>query len=377
VSRWRALADCLLPVALLLQFAAARAPGVVEAVYARGAYPVIAELLGRASGSVPAPVGELLVIPLLLAWSGLAVWNWRAARREQGRALATLGALSAGVGGPWLVFLACWGFNYQRLPFAVSVGLDTRPASLAELKDVCEDLAVASNRLREGLPEDAHGVLRLSDGPAHALGRVAAGFEGIARLYPFLTISPGRPKRLLSSTLFSYLGITGIYLPFTAEASVNLSVPDVELPFSASHETAHRLGVAREEEANYVGYLACRLHPDREFRYAGTLAASSYALAALARVNRRAYLDIAARRTPAVRRDLEALAGWSRRYRSRAAAVSSAVNDAFLRAQGQREGVRSYGRMVDLLIAERRTGSSPRPDSGRRLTDPPRAAEPR
>jgi hypothetical protein len=33
------------------------------------------------------------------------------------------------------------------------------------------------------------------------------------------------------------------------------------------------------------------------------------------------------------------------------------VNNAYLKTQGQKEGVRSYGRMVDLLIAEER----PRP----------------
>jgi hypothetical protein len=30
------------------------------------------------------------------------------------------------------------------------------------------------------------------------------------------------------------------------------------------------------------------------------------------------------------------------------------VNNAYLRSQGQKEGVRTYGRMVDLLLAERR-----------------------
>ena len=56
----------------------------------------------------------------------------------------------------------------------------------------------------------------------------------------------------------------------------------------------------------------------------------------------------------AVGRDLAALAAWSRRYRSTLSEVGSAVNDTYLRAQGQAAGVASYGRMVDLLIAERR-----------------------
>ena len=34
------------------------------------------------------------------------------------------------------------------------------------------------------------------------------------------------------------------------------------------------------------------------------------------------------------------------------------MNDAYLKSQGQKEGVRSYGRMVDLLLAERRARSA-------------------
>ena len=35
-----------------------------------------------------------------------------------------------------------------------------------------------------------------------------------------------------------------------------------------------------------------------------------------------------------------------------AAEVHEQLNDAYLKANGQTEGVRSYGRMVDLLIAQ-------------------------
>jgi len=55
-----------------------------------------------------------------------------------------------------------------------------------------------------------------------------------------------------------------------------------------------------------------------------------------------------------VRRDLAALAAWAERYRGLAERVSQRVNDAYLRSQGETQGVRSYGRVVDLLLAERR-----------------------
>ena len=42
----------------------------------------------------------------------------------------------------------------------------------------------------------------------------------------------------------SYLGITGIYFPFYAEANVNVNIPVNELPTTMAHEMAHAKGVS-------------------------------------------------------------------------------------------------------------------------------------
>jgi hypothetical protein len=158
---------------------------------------------------------------------------------------------------------------------------------------------------------------------------------------------------VLLSTPLSYLGISGIYLPFTAEANVNDILPDSQLPFTAAHELAHQGGVAPEDEANFLAYVACTLHPDADFRYSGALNAALYALGALSQGD----AERARRQwkwSPAVRRDLAALTAWNERYRGPAETAARAVNDAYLKTQGVAEGVRSYGRMVDLLVLERR-----------------------
>jgi uncharacterized protein DUF3810 len=172
---------------------------------------------------------------------------------------------------------------------------------------------------------------------------------------------------MVASRVFSYLGITGIFFPWTGEPNVNADVPDPDIPFAIAHEMAHARGFAREEEAGYVGYLACGFHPDADFRYSGVLAASIYALNALGGVDRAGHRELQDRRSPAVRRDLRALQEWSDRYSGRISRASRSINNAYLRSQGQAEGVRSYGRMVDLLVAERRArsgGSGPRDNLG-------------
>jgi hypothetical protein len=201
-------------------------------------------------------------------------------------------------------------------------------------------------------------VLRIEGGFRSVASRIGAAYVAASVTLPLLAGTSARPKPVVLSELLSRVGITGIYFPFTGEPNVNTTLPDVELPFSTAHEVAHQRGFAREDEANYVGYLACRLHPDADFRYSGLLAASHYTLAALHAVDPSAASRAHAARSPAVLRDEMAIRAWVDHYRGRASEVGHRVNDAYLKAQGQAEGVRSYGRMVDLLLAERRRGAT-------------------
>ena len=341
----------LLLGALALQQAATRSPALVERLYSRGLQPFLGGSLGAATGLVPFSVAEVLAWGITAFLGVAAVRAVLGGRRRLAR-LAANGLLVAGAA--WLSFLLLWGLNYRRQPFASSAGLEVRPARLDELAALGAILIEEANEARHGLPEDAAGVMRLPGGPRATLARTDAGFAAAARRYPVLAGGPSRPKPVAASVVLSWLGITGIYSPFTGEPNVNMTVPDPELPFCASHEVAHARGFAREDEANYLGYLACRAHPDREFRYSGLLAASVYAVNALAALDPPGGERLAARRSPSVGRDLGALAAWAARYRGPAWEAARGVNDAYLRAQGQADGARSYGRMVDLLLAERR-----------------------
>jgi hypothetical protein len=293
---------------------------------------------------------------LIVAWStvrfGARAWRDHGYLRRNW--LNAVGSIFAGAGAIYMAFLLGWGLNYEREPFAVLAGLDASPAGTAELRAVCQRLVEEADALRAGLPEDAHGVMRLPDGLAGAITRAGKGYRAASAAYDVLAGRPARAKPMVASRVFSYLGITGIFFPFTGEPNVNTDVPQPDVPFAVAHEMAHARGFAREDEAGYIGYLACRYHPDPDFRYSGVLAASVYALNALAAADRAAYRELAERRSAAVRRDLQALQEWSDRYHGPVARLSRSVNNAYLRSQGQAEGVRSYGRMVDLLIAERR-----------------------
>lgn len=64
-----------------------------------------------------------------------------------------------------------------------------------------------------------------------------------------------------------YIGFTGYYNPFTAEAQLNYTVPVFIRPFIVTHEIAHQLGYAKENEASFVAYLTCSRSGNNEFLY--------------------------------------------------------------------------------------------------------------
>ena len=342
--------------ALLLRVWGSQRSADVEAWYSRGIYPYIAGLLARASALAPFSFAEGVCLLAVLASPVLAMRVVRHVRRPGfgwrgfGKGAVSGAAL---VGAAYMIFLLIWGMNYDRLPLAAILGLDARPSAPSELAALAEDLVGRANLAREGLPEGENGAVVLSEGREAALSGVAEGFKSLGYRLPVFS-RMARVKAPLSSPLLSYMGIAGIYIPFTAEPHLNGTLPDSEVPFTASHEMAHEQGFAREDEANFVGYLACRAHPQAVFRYSGELRASLYAVAALHGIDPGVARALQSRRSAAVRRDLAALRAWHERYASRAAEVQRRVNDAYLKSQGQKLGVQSYGQVVDLLLAERR-----------------------
>lgn len=180
------------------------------------------------------------------------------------------------------------------------------------------------------------------------------GYDKVSLQYTKLKGNYGIPKPLLLSNPISYTGITGFYFPYTNEANVNMSSPDSWLPFATTHEMAHQRGFAKEDEANYIAYISCINHPDINFKYSGTLAALSYSLTALQKHDSVKYKKLILLCSKGVMNDLyynqEIWSGFSGPIEK----LGTKINDTYLKSQNQQSGTKSYGAMVDLLLAEYR-----------------------
>ena len=280
--------------------------------------------------------------------------------------LRRVGGLFAGAGLLYASFVVLWGLNYLRPPIASTLVWPSETPTTVELQGLCEELAEEANLLRKDLPSDERGVLIVDRGMV--LDRRSDGFERLhGALVPVLPAwlhEPTRPKIALFGPLMSCSLTYGMYIPWTGEALLNGSTPSPALAFSVCHEMAHQQGIAREDEANFVGYLACRLHPDPLFRYSGARAALSEAMAQLRAARPDDWKAIRASLGPGVLADEAAETAWLREHRGRFSRVQGRVYDGYLKTQGQREGLQSYGRVVDLLIADRRLRLTTKPQSG-------------
>ena len=153
----------------------------------------------------------------------------------------------------------------------------------------------------------------------------------------------------------SYTEITGIFFPFTLEANVNTSIPDFAIPYTMCHELTHLRGFMREDEANFIAYLACVEYDDIEFQYCGTMLALIHASNALYEQDRILYDEVRTTYGEGVLQDFKANnTYWSKYEDTVISTVSNQMNDSYLKANNQKDGVQSYGRMVDLLLALRR-----------------------
>lgn len=353
---WMAL---LIPLSAGLTHLAASNPGKTEWVYSRGIYPVLSGILGRMGSAVPFSVTEGMVFLLpaaLLAYITVQAVNacrYRPERRERLAKIAAMLFCTAGAG--YFLFTVFCGLNYHRLSFAEAGGLEVRPSSAAELASLCDELVLRANSLRGVVTEDAGGVMESSFGDDFAAAVFAQGaYQKVGEAYPALSGYTARPKPVALSRGMSYLDITGIYMPFTFEANVNTDIPDYWIPSTMMHELAHYKGYMREDEANFISYLACSASGNADFEYSGVMLALIHTGNALYSADKELYWPVMEQLSDGVRRDMTANAAYWQRFEGPVAEASTAMNDVYLKSNRQENGVKSYGRMVDLLLAEYR-----------------------
>ena len=302
--------------------------------YSRTFYPVWQGSLGRLCGLAPFSVSEILIWALPVFLIVLVVRR----RKEPVRIIAPCILLISVL---LFLYVANCGVNYARdlfwpLPEDAAYSEDL-------LAEFCEEAVSQIRQSSDSWDSDYPREKALARESVRAMKRLGEEYPDLAGFYP-------QPKPILGARFFSMMGVTGIYSPFTIEANYNREITAYNLPFTACHELSHLKGFMNESEANFIGFLACIGSEDPGFQRSGWMLAWVYAGNSLYRVNPERMLAL--RQTlpeDALAEIHENNVFWDT-YENKASEVQDAVNDTYLKANGQEEGIRSYGLVTDLML---------------------------
>lgn len=389
--------------------------------YIANIFPLWVNTYGRVTGIFPFSVGEWLIAAGLILLAAAAVLGlvWAVLGCISGvrRALAHRRERKAtdamGIGGVWVyarpqqvsgfrrfsrgftrfflwtVLAVCLIMTlnclilYHASTFSEQYfGEDDGEYTVEELITVYNMVAEECNRLSGEMERDGTGMVLYTSADGVGISRHDTGawekglgamadearglMQQLGETYPQLAGWYPRPKAMLFSDFMCQQHMQGYYFPFSMEANYNDVMHILNIPSTMCHELAHLKGYIYEDEANFIGYLACVQSENEFFQYAGYLSVLNYLYNDIARLkeeNPSVYekaletvqpLDV----TDQVRQDniFVSKEDWDR-INDKALIDTEIVDqaadvfiDANLKVNGVSDGKVSYNRVVTLLL---------------------------
>jgi len=368
VPRGVIIAVCVLPVVLTALFYALRSFSGLMNWAAMSISAPIRGFFGMLSAIYPFSMMEIFITAACIWLIYYFVKTIMVTVRRRGKwKILGIRLLPIGVAVLYIWGMFCWLWNsgYHAPGFAEKNGFSGSGVSSQGLAEVTQYFAEKANELSQLVERDEDGryIGNRREMFADSLGvykNAAAEFPGLeGRLY--------RPKPMIYSWLMSRTGYGGVYFALTGEANINTQLPLSLMPVTVAHEHAHQLGVFAEDEASFVGILACVTSGNIVFEYSGYLGGLMHLMNALSRDDAEAWREISGSLSEEVNLDWhEYYEFWQSQKRVETGidfldnilttvtvTVSDAVDtvyDGYLKSHNQEMGLKSYGACVNLLV---------------------------
>lgn len=352
------LAGFLYFLSRIIVFWAGQNPEKIELLYSQGVYVYIARFFNMIHGLVPFSIAEIPLI--ILVFNCILKFDISFFSRDNLIRFLKLSNLSSLISKLLLIMAAIslsfqllWGLNYYRLPINHHLELDVKEREAQALNDLLTELIAETNDLRQRLSTAPNLSVAWKNNLHYYFKEIPSLFNNSAlpTSLPFMELSAAA-KPVGFSGLMSFTKTSGIYSPFTGEANININVPDHQILATVAHEIAHRQGFAREDEANFIAWLVLHETEGRpDLQYSGNMLALAYGLNAYYKVAPQNYSALYQSLSPLVTADFSFARTFWQRYEGPVEKISDTVNNQYLQSNQQKDGVQSYGRMIDLLLA--------------------------
>lgn len=280
----------------------------------------------------------------------------------------------------YFLFIILWGINYNRESLIESIkdeykanitqnirkkeddveskdykqtyikDIDNKEFEKVDLKNLYEYLIKECNKTKKEVNTSNSDMKNDIKSIKDMISKLENGYDNVELLNLNNLGNYSKAKIILNSKLLSYTNITGIYSPFTGEANINTNQPNTSIPFTILHEMAHQRGYANESEANFLAYLACINNKDIYVKYSGYFMALKYTASALSKVDYESFKELTEKIDDDVLKDLRDYSKFWEKYEGKTSQVSDNMNNVYLKSNKVKEGTKSYGKVVDLLL---------------------------
>lgn len=228
----------------------------------------------------------------------------------------------------------------------------------SQLAELCSYLVDETNALSEQVTRNERGQFVLT---ADLDETAKASMKALGDEFDRLSGYYVTPKAVGYSYFMSQQYLMGIYFPFSMEANYNDEMYQSNMPDTVCHELAHTKGFIQEDEANFIGFLACAKSSSTDYRYSGYLNALKYVLSQVREnCSQEVSNEMYSRLSQGVAADINGNAEYWKSVQESdegivnsktVASVSDKAMEASLKLNGVEDGKKSYGRMVDLLLS--------------------------
>ena len=338
---------------LIGAYFALRGNAAVMAAVCRGFVRPWHRFFSRLTAPLPFSMAEVLIVLAALAAAAYLVCFAVRLIRRRGERLRTLYRFFVTLLMAFAViygsFCLLWGVYYYGTDFESASGVAGAPASAQQLETVTRWFTDLVNAYGGQVQRNENGEFDEDLEPVFA--RSATLYDAVEDVFPCLAGDDVPAKPFFFSRGMSYINFTGFFFPFTAEANINTDSPAAFVPSTIAHEIAHQRGVAPEDEANFCAVAACLENGDPVYCYSAALMAYVYLGNALYSADYDAWAENYSRLSDGVRADLRANNAYWAQFETPVNTVSDAVYTGFLKSYGQSDGLQTYGKCVDLLIA--------------------------
>ena len=313
---------------------------------------IVRMIMAMATSFIPFSTAELFLIlsPILLAlFVVLIVKTAKRGKKSSIRLLTIIFSLLLYI---FITFVWTYSSGFHTTPIDEQLGLDSDTTTKQELYDSTKFIVENLNRLSVEITYDENGSSKNEYSYTELSSKICDAYVLYEKEYGIIRTFDSNIKPIMLSEPLTYTHISGIYTFMTGEGNVNVNFPDFIVVTSTAHEMSHQRGVAREDEANITAFIVLINSDDAFLQYSAYLDIYRHLANALYSVDKELYAEIYGSLSASVKKDLANYSEFFKKYKdSKASEVTDKVNDSYLQANGQEQGIKSYGLIVDTTCA--------------------------